>query len=73
MDDVQAEAPNEMNNAPVYPVDAFNHMLDYAPSGYDLTHNWRFNAIYQIPRVASATGVLDKLVNGWSLSSILSI
>jgi Carboxypeptidase regulatory-like domain/TonB dependent receptor-like, beta-barrel len=73
MDDVQAEAPNELNNAPVYPVDAFNTRIDYGPSSYDVTHNWRFNAIYQLPRLSSAKGALDKLVNGWSMSGVLSL
>jgi hypothetical protein len=73
MDNPQAEAPNEMNNAPVYVTDLFNNSTDYGISSYDVAHNWRFNAIYQLPRLSSATGVLDKLVNGWGLSGILSL
>jgi hypothetical protein len=73
LDDPQSEAPNEMNNAPAYPADLFHNTTDYALSSYDVAHNWRFNAIYQLPRLSLAHGVLDKLANGWGVSGIVSL
>ena len=43
------------------------------PSNFDLTHNWRFNAIYNFPNVVSQGGVFAGLLNGWWTSGILAL
>jgi hypothetical protein len=73
MDNGQAEAPAEVDNGPVYPVDAFHPKLDYSLSLYDSTHNWRFNALYQFPQLSGKSGVVAKLVNGWQVAGIVSL
>lgn len=73
MDNGQAEAPAEVDNGPVYPVDAFHPKLDYALSLYDTPHNWRFNALYQFPKFSGKTGVLPKIAGGWEITGILSL
>jgi hypothetical protein len=73
MDNGQAEAPAEVDNGPVYPVDAFHPKLDYALSLYDSPQNWRFNALYQLPKLAGSSGFIAKAVNGWQVAAILSL
>ena len=46
---------------------------DRGVSVYDTTQNWRFNAIYQLPRLSAANGVLGNVLNGWQASSIVSL
>ena len=56
----------------VGPPDPSNLRLEKAPAGFDLTHNFRFNAIYQLPHPASG-GFVGTLLGGWRASSILSL
>ena len=51
--------------------DPANPRLDRAPAGFDLTHNFRFNAIYRLPKFSSGRFV-GTIVNGWWMSGILS-
>jgi hypothetical protein len=46
---------------------------DRGVAEFDTPHNWRFNAIYRLPNVVPAGGVLGNLVNGWGMSGILSL
>jgi carboxypeptidase family protein/TonB-dependent receptor-like protein len=39
---------------------------------FDATHNWRFNTLYTLPAWKSS-GMLSKLVNGWSIQNIVSV
>ncbi|MSO21393.1 MAG: TonB-dependent receptor [Acidobacteria bacterium] len=55
-----------------YQADPDNPRLDRGPAGFDVTANWRFNAIYKMPNLVSSNGVLGKLVNGWWMSGIVS-
>ena len=52
--------------------DPANPRLDRAPAGFDLTHVFRFNTIYRLPKFSSS-GFLGTIENGWWLSGILSI
>ncbi len=73
MDNAQAEAPAEMDSGPVYPVDPFHPKLDYAPSAYDATHNWRLSGLYQFPKLSGKSELVSKIVNGWQVAGILSL
>lgn len=48
----------------------FNRHFDYGRSDDDIAHAFKFSGVYQFPHVG-VSGVADKLVNGWQLSSIL--
>ncbi|MBI4483645.1 MAG: hypothetical protein HY652_12245 [Acidobacteria bacterium] len=51
--------------------DPTNRKVDKGPAGFDIRHNWRFNAIYRLPGV-SRSGAPGTLLNGWWVSGILS-
>jgi hypothetical protein len=53
------------------PTDALNQRTDRGRAAFDATHNWRFNTLYQLPRMAS--GPLGFVVNGWSVGGIVSL
>jgi hypothetical protein len=46
--------------------------VDQALSGFNTTHNWRFNAIYHAPSIRSG-GFAGALLNGWWFSGIESL
>jgi hypothetical protein len=50
--------------------DPFNREFDYGPSDDDLTNVIKLSGVYQFPH-AGLSGLAGRLVNGWSLSSIL--
>jgi hypothetical protein len=50
-----------------------NWKTDKGLSTFDTAHNWRFNAIYQLPQAVKSGGVSAALVNGWQASGILSL
>jgi hypothetical protein len=52
--------------------DPYHVLLDKGPSCFDVTHNWRFSAIYHVPGIAS-NGFASKFTNGWWMSSIVSV
>ncbi len=56
-----------------YGVDPFHPNLDRSPSLTDVTNVWKINAIYQLPKMMSSEGVASKLLNGWWVSSIVTL
>ena len=50
-----------------------NWKTDKGLSTFDTTHNWRFNAIYQVPGLAHSGGAAAALLNGWQASGIISL
>jgi hypothetical protein len=56
-----------------YGVDPFHPNLDRSASLTDVTNVWKINAIYQLPKMASSDGMASKLVNGWWVSSIVTL
>lgn len=72
-DNAQAEATQVVSSSPVQPTDAFHNWTDYGPSVFDVTQNWRFNTIYQLPQLSGKTGLLPTVVNGWQMSGILTV
>ncbi|MBI2817463.1 MAG: TonB-dependent receptor [Acidobacteria bacterium] len=73
MDQTQSQLVNDNNTSSSWPVHPDFLRLDRAPANFDATHNWRLNAIYRLPDLISSGAVLDKLLNGWGVSSILSL
>ena len=51
-----------------------NNPLDpataYGSSDFDRTHVFTVSYVYQFPKMAKATGALDKIVNGWGVDGI---
>ena len=70
LDETQNQTPADRNGVPV---DSTHRELDKGPAEFDLTHTWRFNAIYRLPELAPSGGFLGKVLNGWWVSNILSI
>ncbi|HUQ95450.1 MAG TPA: TonB-dependent receptor, partial [Bryobacteraceae bacterium] len=56
-----------------YPSDPTDRRVDKGLAGFDIRGNWRFNAIYRIPQWSAASGIKDKLANGWWISTIWSV
>ena len=54
-------------------VDALHPQVDRGNSILDITHVWKFNVLYNLPRFVSSEGFAGKLVNGWWMSGILTI
>ncbi|HZO57257.1 MAG TPA: TonB-dependent receptor [Bryobacteraceae bacterium] len=53
-------------------LDIANGAIERARAPYDLTHQFKFNFVYDLPmgkgKLFAAEGILDKIVGGWSLS-----
>jgi Carboxypeptidase regulatory-like domain len=48
-------------------MDSLHPFLDYGPADFDATHNFNFNALYQLPFKG------NRLKDGWRLSGVLSL
>jgi outer membrane receptor protein involved in Fe transport len=70
IDTTQGIVPAD-SSGDIDPTDPLNQTTDRARAAFDATHNWRFNTMYQLPKMAS--GALGAVVNSWSLSSIISM
>jgi hypothetical protein len=53
--------------------DTFNINNERGPTVFDIGQVWKFNLTYTIPTGVHSEGVASKLVNGWRLSSIVSL
>jgi hypothetical protein len=56
----------------VFSPNPFDSKYNVGPVQWDIRHNWKFNAIYHLPALASP-GVRGTLLNGWWLSTIVSL
>jgi len=54
----------------VYPL---NPQVDKGPACFDIRNNWEINMLYHFPDVARGNGFVGKVLNGWFMSSIVSI
>jgi len=54
----------------VYPL---NPSVDKGPSCFDIRNNWEVNMLYHFPNLMKDNGLLAKGLNGWFVSSIVSI
>lgn len=53
--------------------DPFNPDLDYGYADFDVRHRFTSTFVWDVPRVSSATGFMDRLVNGWELTGIVNL
>ncbi|HKW97142.1 MAG TPA: TonB-dependent receptor [Bryobacteraceae bacterium] len=53
------------------PTNPFNRHFDYGPSDEDVRHVFKFSGTYQLPHFGFS-GIGDKIVNGWQVSSIVT-
>jgi len=63
----------DSNNSAQSMMDPDDNQVERGLSPFDITHNWKFNAIYRVPQLAEAGSVMGKLLNGWGFSGILSL
>ncbi len=63
----------EDNSNYTFPSDPTHRNVDRAAGSFDITHNWRINTIYNLPKVSSGTALTKALLNGWWTSGILSL
>jgi len=54
----------------VYPL---NPQVDRGPACFNIPNNWEFNALYHFPNRMAGNGFAAKALNGWFMSSIISI
>jgi hypothetical protein len=54
----------------VYPL---NPQVDRGPACFNIPNNWEVNMLYHFPNLMKENGFLSKMVNGWFISSIVSI
>jgi hypothetical protein len=50
-----------------------NTQVDRGPACFNIRNNWEINVLYHFPNVMKGNGFLTKMVNGWFMSSIVSI
>ena len=49
---------------------AFNRRREYAAAGFDRTHIFTFDYVYELPKFAKENAFAKALVNGWQISGI---
>jgi len=49
-------------------IDGKDKQANYGPAGFDKTHIFNFNWVYELPRVQSAGAWLGHVVNNWQIS-----
>ena len=54
----------------VYPLDP---KVDKGPACFNIPNNWEFNALYHFPNRMVGNGFAAKMLNGWFMSSIVSV
>jgi outer membrane receptor protein involved in Fe transport len=72
IDETQGQFGGDDNATSVFGTDPTHRQVDRGPADFDVTHNWRFNTIYQLPAPVSG-GILGKALTGWRVSGILSL
>jgi hypothetical protein len=73
MDTTQGQIQADTTVTSPNPSDPVHRNVDRSVTSFDVTQNWRFNAIYNLPQYSSLHGAAAKLVNGWWMSGILSL
>lgn len=63
----------EDNSNYTFPTDPTHRNVDRAASSFDITHNWRINTIYNLPKVSGGGALAKGLLDGWWMSGILSL
>jgi hypothetical protein len=79
LDDGDSLNQTTSNNAPGLVSNPFNLRADYGPATYDVRNLGVINALYDLPigrgkpYLSDVRGVMDKLVSGWGLASIITL
>jgi hypothetical protein len=79
LDDGDSLNQTTANNAPGLVSNPFNLRADYGRATYDVRNLGVINAIYDLPigrgkaYLSDVSGVTDKLVSGWALTSIITL
>lgn len=53
---------------PYYYVSNANPRFEYGPAGYDHTHSFKFNYVWELPFLRTSKGFAGKVLGGWQLS-----
>src|SRR3989442_5094792 len=72
IDETQGQAGADNQVSSIFGPDPTNRRLDHAPADFDLTHNWQFNVIYQVPQPFQGRA-LRAVLGGWRASGIMSV
>jgi len=72
IDETQGQAGADNQVSSIFGVDPLNRRVDRGPADFDLTHNWQFNAIYQLPQPFKGRA-FGSVLNGWRASGIVSV
>lgn len=72
IDDTQGQTSGDSNFPSIFGSDPNHKTVDRGVADFDITQNWRFSAIYQLPKLITSTPIAQ-VVNGWRLTGILSL
>jgi hypothetical protein len=50
-----------------------NPSVDKGPACFNIRNNWEINVLYHLPNMTAGNAFLSKMLNGWFMSSIVSI
>ncbi len=70
IDETQGQVSSETSRQPADPSD---RKTDRGVAGFDITQNWRFNAIYRLPEIVEGNSLSAKILNGWMTTGVLSL
>ena len=73
IDETQGQIQADTTVTSSTPSDPVHRNVDRSVASFDITQNWRFNAIYNLPQFSSSGGAAVKILNGWWMSGILSL
>ena len=73
LDEGQAQLNVDQRASNAWSLIPQDRSVDKGRAAFDEEHNWNLNAIYRLPGMASSDGVAARLLNGWWVSSILSL
>ncbi|MBI4460566.1 MAG: TonB-dependent receptor [Acidobacteria bacterium] len=73
IDETQGQSPGEIQlSSDAMGSDPSDRKVDRGLAAFDIAHNWSFSTIYHLPE-SQPGGALSKLLNGWWISTILSM
>jgi hypothetical protein len=72
LDITQGQLGADSQTSGVFGTDTLRTRTDKGPADFDVTHVYRFNAIYYLPGINSG-GLVGKMFGGWWISGIYSL
>jgi hypothetical protein len=73
IDETQGEAGGDVQGSTMQASFPTIRTIDRGLADFDATQNWRFNAIYRLPELASGNSLVKTVLNGWQASGIVSL